>query len=262
MLALVFYLVIGALAGFIAGLFGLGGGVVIVPLLVIAFGLQGVADSVAIHLAIGTSLATIAVTSLSSARAHYTRGSVRLDCLKLLLPGLVFGAALGVFIGGSLSGEVMSVLLAIFFLLIAAKMVFNPRPRDRKQLPGRPAMIAAGGVIGTLSALFGIGGGTLTVPFLEWRGVEMRQAVGTSAACGIPIAVISALTAVAVGWHADDLPRWASGYVYWPAFLGIVVMSVPLARVGARAAHALPDVWLKRTFAALMVVVALKFLLG
>ncbi|WP_317450682.1 sulfite exporter TauE/SafE family protein [Phytohalomonas tamaricis] len=261
MLALGLYLLIGALAGFIAGLFGLGGGVVIVPLLVIAFGLQGVADNVAIHLAIGTSLATITITSLSSARAHYIRGSVRLDCWKLLLPGLVCGAVLGVFIGGLLSGAVMSILLGIFFLLVAVKMVFNPRPRQQQQLPGRGPMLAAGGVIGTLSALFGIGGGTLTVPFLEWRGVEMKQAVGTSSACGIPIAVISALTAIAVGWNSSDLPQWSTGYIYWPAFLGIVLMSVPLARVGARVAHALPDIWLKRTFAGLMIIVALKFLL-
>ncbi|QEL11753.1 sulfite exporter TauE/SafE family protein [Kushneria phosphatilytica] len=260
--AILLYPAIGAIAGFMAGLFGIGGGVVIVPLLAFAFGLQQISESVILHLAIGTSLATIALTSLSSAWAHYQRGNVRRDCLLLLLPGLIAGAVLGVFIGDALSGGAMSLLLGIFFLLLAIKLVFNLQPGGRRPLPGRLGMMSAGGIIGALSALFGIGGGSLSVPFLEWRSVPMKQAVGTSSAAGIPIAVIGALTAMLVGSGTQALPQWSTGYVYWPAFLGIVILSVPFARLGARVASGLSNRMLKRIFAGLIVLVAFKFLLG
>ncbi|MCM5704882.1 sulfite exporter TauE/SafE family protein [Larsenimonas salina] len=262
-MSFIVFLGIGALAGFMAGLFGIGGGVIIVPLLALTFEALGFPSSVIVHMATGTSLATIAITSLSSASAHFKRESVRFDCLKLLLPGLVFGAMLGVVIGGQLSGAIMSMLLSIFFLLVAAKLLFSPSiARGQEALPSRPGMLGAGGVIGALSALFGVGGGTLSVPFLEWRGVPMRSAVGTSSACGVPIAIIGALTAIVVGWSHAGLPPWATGYVYWPAFIGIVLMSTWTARFGARAAHFLPERWLKRAFAALLIVMALKFLIS
>ena len=254
---------IGALAGFLAGLFGIGGGAVIVPLLVLTFGALGFSSDNIVHLATGTSLATIAITSLSSARAHFIRQCVRVDCLRKLLPGLIPGAMLGVVIGGQLSGPVMSLLLGVFFVAVALKLLLAPGlARDKERLLPRPGMAGAGGVIGAVSSLFGVGGGTLSVPFLEWRGISMRAAVGTSSACGVPIAVIGAVTAIVVGWHSPGLPHGATGYIYWPAFLGIVLMSVLTARLGAQVAHYLSERWLKRIFAALLLVMALKLLFG
>ncbi|KAA0013287.1 sulfite exporter TauE/SafE family protein [Billgrantia pellis] len=255
------YPLVGLLAGFLAGLLGIGGGVVVVPLLVMALGWQQVDADLALRLAVGTSLATIAITSISSARAHYLHGNVRKDCVWLLLPGLIFGAIGGVFLGDALSGRVLSLLLGVFFLLLATKLLIGLRPGREHSLPGRKGMIFAGGSIGLASALFGIGGGTLTVPFLERCSVPMRQAVGTSAAAGIPIAVVGAITAMWVG-NASETLSWATGYVYWPAFIGIVLLSVPGARAGALIASWLPDSLLKRVFAVLLIVVGLKFLMG
>ncbi|RJS95216.1 sulfite exporter TauE/SafE family protein [Salinisphaera sp. Q1T1-3] len=254
------YLLIGAGGGFLAGLFGIGGGIVIVPLLVIAFGLQGVADELIIHAAIGTSLACIAITAVSSTWAHHQRGAVRYDWLGRLLPGLVVGAVIGVCIGDRLSAGVLNLLLGLFFLALAARMWINSRPRGEGGIPGTLGLSAAGTVIGAISALFGVGGGALTVPFLSWRGAIMTQAVGTSAASGLPIAIIGALTSMIVGYGRPGLPAWSTGYVVWPAMASIVILSVPMARLGAAAAHRLPALWLKRGFAVLLAIVAIKFL--
>lgn len=258
---LLLYFVIGASGGFLAGLFGIGGGVIIVPLLSLAFHLQGIASELVIHLAIGTSLACIAVTAISSSWAHYRQGGVRRDWLVKLLPGLVVGAIVGVVIGGALSTAVMNLLLGVFFALVALKMWFQANPKGDAGLPGTLGMSTAGLVIGGVSALFGVGGGALTVPFLSWRGAAMREAVGTSAAAGLPIAFIGAATSIVVGAGTPGLPAWATGYVDWPAFVAVVVLSVPMARVGALVAHRLPSLWLKRCFALLLAVVAVKFLI-
>lgn len=258
---MVAYPLIGLLAGFLAGVFGIGGGVVVVPLLVVVLGWQGVEGDIALHLAVGTSLATIAITSLSSARAHYRHGNVRLDCLLPMLPGMTAGAIGGVFLGDALSGRILSLLLGLFFLCLAGKLLLGARPRGARALPGWPGMAAAGSVVGIASALFGIGGGALTVPFLEWRSVPMRQAIGTAAAAGIPLALVGASTAMLVGGDAAAM-SWTTGYVYWPAFFGIVILSVPGARLGARLASRLPARVLKLTFAVLLLLVGGHFLLG
>ncbi|AOM00603.1 sulfite exporter TauE/SafE family protein [Cobetia marina] len=256
------YPVLGAVAGLIAGLFGIGGGLVIVPVLAAAFALQGVATDVLMHLAIGTSLATIVVTSLSSARAHHERGAVRLDWLKRLLPGLVVGTALGVVLAGGLSSEMLKLLFGGFVLLVAVKMGLDLKVGQLAQAPGRAGQFLGGGTVGVVSALFGIGGGTVMVPMLTSWQARMTEAVGTAAAAGFPIALVAALTNIAVGWHAPGLPEHAIGYVHWVAWLGIVLVSVPFARVGARLAHALPALLLKRLFALILVIVGLRFLVS
>tara|TARA_R110002124_G_scaffold59064_2_gene163618 strand:+ start:2249 stop:3046 length:798 start_codon:yes stop_codon:yes gene_type:complete len=255
------YPLIGLLAGFLAGIFGICGGVVIVPLLVTILGWQQVDDDLALSLAVGTSLATIAVTSISSARAHYRHGNVRRDCVWLLLPGLVFGAINGVVVGDVLSGKTLSLLLGVFFLILAIKVLVNSRSVGSYPLPGRNGMLIAGSSIGLASALFGIGGGTLMVPFLERHSIPMRQAVGTSAAAGIPIAIVGAITAMVVGDTKTSV-SWTTGYVYWPAFVGIVILSMPGAKLGALVASRLKAKVLKLTFAGLLIVVGLNFLLG
>ncbi|MBW5801400.1 sulfite exporter TauE/SafE family protein [Halomonas elongata] len=255
------YLALGGIAGTLAGLFGIGGGLIIVPALVFAFDLQGVAPEVSMHLAVGTSLATIVVTGASSAWGHYRRGSVHWAWFLALLPGLMLGAIAGVFVAGNLSGGLLGMLFGIFMLLVAARMLLGLRPRPGGLAPGRGAMMLAGGVIGAVSALFGIGGGTLSVPWLSRSGATMTQAVGTSSVCGLPIALFGTATFIVVGWQAPGLPPGALGYVMWPAFLGIVLASVPCARLGVWLAHRLPARLLRLAFAVLLTGVGLKFLL-
>ena len=254
------YLALGAVAGTMAGLFGVGGGLIIVPALVFAFGLLGVSPEVAMHLAVGTSLATIVVTGASSAWGHYRKGSIHRDWFMALLPGLLLGAVAGVFVAGALSGGVLGTLFGVFVLLVAGRMVLDRGPRPGSMAPGRAGMGLAGVIIGGVSALFGIGGGTLSVPWLIRCGAEMTRAVGTSAACGIPIALLGAATFMVVGWGNPQLPAGATGFVMWPAFFGIVLASVPFARLGVRLAHRLPARVLKLAFAALLTLVGLRFL--
>lgn len=255
------YLALGSVAGTLAGLFGIGGGLIIVPALVFAFELQGVAPDVVMHLAVGTSLATIVVTSSSSAWGHYRRGSVHRAWLVALLPGLMLGAVAGVLVAGRLSGGWLGTLFGAFLLLVATRMLLGLHPTTGTQAPGRGTMVLAGGVIGAVSALFGIGGGTLSVPWLSRSGATMAQAVGTSSTCGLPIALFGATTFIIIGWQAPGLPSGALGYVMWPAFLSIVLASVPCARLGVWLAHRLPARQLRLAFAVLLAVVGVKFLL-
>lgn len=259
---LVGYLALGAAAGTMAGLFGVGGGLIIVPVLVFAFGLQGVAPEITMHLAVGTSLATIVITGASSALGHFRKGSIHRPWFMALLPGLMLGAIGGGLIADNLSGTVLGTLFGIFVLLLATKMVLGLTPKPGSLAPGTIAMTTAGGVVGAISALFGIGGGAMTVPWLSRCGASMTQAVGTSAACGLPIAAVGAITFIVVGWGNPLLPPWATGFVMWPAFIGIVVTSVPFARIGVRLAHVLPAHILRYAFATLLAIVGLRFILA
>ncbi|SEP10838.1 sulfite exporter TauE/SafE family protein [Aquisalimonas asiatica] len=259
---LLVFLVAGAVAGLIGGLFGLGGGVVMVPVLLVVFAAQGVSDAVIMHMAVGSSLAVIVLTSLSSVRAHHGLGGVLWPVFGRLVAGIVVGALLGAWLADNLSTAALQNVFAVFLVLVAVKMGLDLNPPASGREPGAIGMTAAGGVIGNLSALVGIGGGTLTVPFLSWCGVAMRQAVGTSAACGLPIALAGAAGFMLTGWGRPDLPALATGYVYWPAVAGMAVASVLTAPYGARLAHRLPGGLLKRLFALLLAVVALRLLLG
>ncbi|WP_311949086.1 sulfite exporter TauE/SafE family protein [Halomonas piscis] len=261
-LTLLGYLALGAAAGTLAGLFGVGGGIIIVPALVFAFGLQNIAPEVVVHLAVGTSLATIVVTGTSSAYGHWQRGSIYLPWLKALLPGLILGAVLGVFVAGGLSATVLGTLFGIFIVLVAIRMLLGLSPKPGSTPPGNVAMGVAGGVIGGISALFGIGGGTLSVPWLSRCGASMTRAVGTSAACGLPIALAGALTFIVVGRGNPMLPDAATGFVMWPAFFGVVLASVPFARVGVRLAHVLPARLMRYAFALLLIVVGVRFIMS
>lgn len=258
----IIYLLLGAFAGLVAGLLGVGGGLIIVPVLVFIFTGQGVAEHLIVHLAVGTSLATIVFTSISSVRAHHQHGAVLWPVFWQLTPGIVIGAWLGALFADVLASDQLRRFFGVFELLVAIQMTFNVKPRPHRQLPGRAGMVGAGSVIGAISAIVGIGGGTMTVPFLVWCNVAMRKAVATSSACGLPIAVAGATGFIVTGWNAVDLPVYSSGYVYWPAFIGIVIASVLSAPLGARLAHRLPAAQLKRIFAVLLYILGLRMLLG
>jgi|TARA_B110000211_G_scaffold104674_2_gene121802 uncharacterized membrane protein YfcA len=254
------YLLVGSAAGLLAGLFGIGGGLVIVPVLIITFGLMGISDQVLTHMALATSLTTIIFTSLSSVKEHHAHGAVDWLLVRWIGAGIIMGTAIGVFLLADVAGETLQIAIGIFALLMAAKMAFDLNPGSTRQVPGKTGLIASGSIIGFGSAWFGIGGGSFTVPFLTWVNVPMKRAVATAAACGLPIAMTGAVSNVYTGWGHTELPEWTTGFVYWPAVLGIALTSVPCAKIGAKLAHKLDAKLLKRGFALLLLIVGLKFL--
>jgi uncharacterized membrane protein YfcA len=255
-------LALGALAGGVAGLFGVGGGLVIVPVLLLFFAWQGFDPAWMTHLAIGTSLTTIVATSVSSTWSHHLRNGVDWDWVRGLTLGILAGAWMGGLAADRLSGPGLQLLFAGFVLLVSLHMFLGGQPATGRVPSGPLVRVAGGGVIGLVSALFGIGGGTLSVPFLTLNGLVMQRAVGTSAACGLAIAVAGSLSYIFHGLDAQGLPAGSTGYVYWPAVLGIVLTSVPMARVGARMAHGLDARILKKLFAGFLLLVGLKLMSG
>lgn len=226
------------------------------------FAAQGMDAGVIMHLAIGTSLASIWLTSIMSIRAHHKRGAVNWALVKQLVAGIVLGALAGALIAEQLPTSSLKRIFGVFELIVAAQMLFGTRYQAHFELPGKAGMTAAGGVIGGVSAIIGIGGGTLTVPFLMWCRVPMLNAVATSAACGLPIAVAGAFGFLLTGWNAANLPAWSTGYLYWPAWLGIVIASSLTAGLGARLAHRLPSARLRQLFALLLMGLGVKMLAG
>jgi uncharacterized protein len=256
------FLVTGVAAGVIAGLLGVGGGIIIVPALAFLLAGGDVAAERLMHVAVGTSLACIVVTSISSLLAHHRRGAVDWAIFRRLGPGIAFGAVVGAFIAADLHSETLAAVFAIFLLIVAARMVLAGQPPAGRSLPRDPALSAWGVGIGTMSALVGIGGGTMTVPLLAWSNVPLHRAVGTSAACGLPIAVAGAAAFVYTGWGLAGLPPGSTGHIYWPAFLAVAPVAVATAPLGARLAHSLPVKPLRIAFAVFMVAVALRMLLS
>jgi uncharacterized membrane protein YfcA len=262
LLTIVMYLVLGIGAGITAGLFGIGGGLLIVPVLVFTFGLQGISPEVLTHAAVATSLATIVFTSLSSIKAHHERGAVQWPIFKPLALGIAVGAILGALTADQIKGPHLQIIIGVFAIVIGVQMWFGLKPKGSDQLPGNAGLSTAGGIIGWASAIFGIGGGSLSVPFLTWKSMPMQQAVATSAACGLPIALMGAVTNIYTGWDSQEMPEWSLGYIYLPAFVGIVLTSAYCARIGAKWAHSLPGDKLKRIFAVFLFLVGLRFLLA
>ncbi len=262
---LIVYAMLGAFAGIMAGLLGAGGGLVIVPVLVMLWQADNLGGSQMMQLAIGTSLAVIVFTSLSSVRAHHQRGSVLWPVFWRLTPGILLGAGLGATLASAMPQTALKMVFGIFELLVAAQMLLSLRPSaadapTRSGLPGSLGMGLAGGVIGAVSALVGIGGGTLTVPFLDACKLHMQKAIGTSAACGLPIAVSGALSYVLLGWGNAQLPTGSAGFVYGPALVGIAITSVLFAPLGAALAHRLPTSALKKVFAGFLILLGIWML--
>ncbi|MBR3880563.1 MAG: sulfite exporter TauE/SafE family protein [Mailhella sp.] len=255
------YILCGAIAGFLSGLIGIGGGLVVVPLLNMIFRLQGdIPAELIMHLAVGTSLSSILFTAISSARSHARRGGVLWGYVKGLAPAIVLGTICAAWLASRMSTSGLRGFFVAFLLCVATQMLFDFYPHPRRTMPGRGALAAAGFTIGGVSSLVGLGGGSMSVPFLRWCGVEMRQAVGTSAAISWPIAVSGTIGFVIVGWGAPDLPNWTLGYVSLPATLGIACTSVFFAPLGVKLAHTLSVPVLRRFFAVFLYVTACEML--
>jgi hypothetical protein len=252
----------GGVAGMMAGLLGIGGGALIVPVLVIVFEGQGVNPAIIMQAALGTSLATISFTAISSTYAHHRRGAVNWTIFRQIAPGIVIGTFAGAFVADLMATRTLKILFIIFMFAVAAQFArgTTATAAHARGLPGRPGMGIAGLVIGVASALFGIGGGSLSVPFMTWCRVPVKQAVATAAAIGLPIALAGAAGYLWAGRDATGLPPWSVGYIVLPAFAGIVVASTLAAPLGARLAHRLPDKTLKRIFALFVAVLGVRML--
>ena len=259
---LVAYCLLGVFAGTMAGLLGVGGGLIIVPALIAIWQSTGIGGIYEMQLAIGTSMATIVLTSIASVRAHHQRGSVQWKTFWRLTPGVVLGAWLGAVLATQVSGEILKSIFGLFELLVAAQMAFSVRPAPHRALPGQAGITLVGSGIGAMSAIIGIGGGTMTVPFLSWCNVSIHKAVGTSAACGLPIAIGGAVSYLVLGWGNALLPAWSTGYVYGPALVSITVTSMLFAPLGASLAHKLSTVVLKRAFAGFLALLGVWMLAG
>jgi uncharacterized membrane protein YfcA len=248
---------LGIGTGLLAGLLGIGGGMLMVPFITIIMSHRGVAPDLAVKMAIATSMATIIFTSMSSVWAHHRRGGVRWDIVKRLAPGIVTGSiigSLGVF--ALLKGSYLAIFFGLFVSFSATQMFLNKKPTPTRQMPGAAGQFAAGSFIGFLSGLVGAGGAFISVPFMTWCNVAMLNAVATSAALGFPIAVANVLGYVISGTSVHDLPVGSFGYIWLPALVVIAACSFMTAPLGAKAAHSLPIHKLKRIFGSVLYVLA------
>jgi uncharacterized membrane protein YfcA len=255
------YVAIGAAVGFFAGMLGIGGGAIMVPLLVILFDAQGLPKSHILHLAVGTGMATILFTSVASVRAHAARGAIRWDIARNITPGILVGGLVGSWIASFIPPLVFAALFTAVIYLAATNLLIDRKPKPSREAPGFVGMSVFGFVVSAASAFAAIGGAFLTVPFMLWCNVPMLPAIGTAAVIGFPIALSGTIGFIATGLRETGLPPYTVGFVYLPALAGIVVTSMLMAPVGAAAAHRLPTVWLKRIFAVLFYVMATKMLL-
>lgn len=254
---------VGVFAGILAGMLGVGGGIVIVPGLYLLFTAMGIDEAVKMHLAVGTSLATIIATALSSIRAHRKRNAVDFGLLRSWGPAVAVGALIGTVIATSVKGATLTTIFAVFAIIVAAQMAFMPeQARLRDRLPTGPAKQAVAAVIGGFSAMMGIGGGTLTVPTLTLCGVSMRRAVGTASAVGLIIALPGTLGFALRGLGVAELPPLTLGYVSVLGFALIAPTTVLTAPLGAWIAHTVQPRKLRLAFALFLLLTSARMLYG
>lgn len=254
------YLTLGAIAGFFAGLFGVGGGLILVPVLLLLFDAQHFPAEHVMHLALGTSMATILFTSLASLRKHHQHGAVNWRVVRNITPGILIGTALGALLAASIPTRGLGIFFTLFVYFAAAQILLDVRPHATRQLPGMAGMTLAGLVTGWVSSLVSIGGGTLVVPFLVWCNVSLRNAIGTAAAIGFPVAVGGTIGYVATGMSTHFLPAHSLGFVYLPALFWVALASIVTAPFGAKATHRMKTEVLRKLFALLLLALATKLL--
>ena len=257
---LLVYSLIGIFVGFMAGLLGIGGGGIMVPILTSIFLAQGVSVDNVVHLALGTSMASIIITSFSSMKAHNNKENVLWNIVKSMSIGILTGTFLATFIASKISSLYLALFFALFMGYVAIQMFLNKKPNSHRKLAGRKGLFLAGNVIGAISALVSIGGGSLTVPYLTWSNIELKKAIGTSAAIGLPISIAGTLGYLINGWDNTSIENYTFGFVYLPAVLSISVMSYFTAPYGASLANKLPVTKLKKIFALLLSILSIKML--
>ncbi len=254
------FLALGSFVGFMAGLLGIGGGGIMVPALTSIFILRGVPLESVVHLALGTSMASIIVTSISSFRAHHLRNAVIWKVVKGMTLGIVAGSYLATLLVAHISSFYLALFFSVFMSYVSAQMFLNKKPEPDRELAGNSVLSIVGVGIGAISALVSIGGGTLTVPYLTWQNINIKKAIGTSAAIGFPIAIAGTLGYVINGWENTSLENYTFGYVYFPAVLVISTASFFSAPYGVSLAHKLPISVLKKIFAILLIILSIRML--
>ncbi|MER2511097.1 MAG: sulfite exporter TauE/SafE family protein [Nitrosomonas ureae] len=257
------YLLTGAFVGFFAGLLGIGGGLIMVPVLITVFTAQNFPVDRIMHMALGTTMATIIFTSIPSLRTHHQHGAVNWQIVKNITPGIFLGTFGGATLAGSMTGQLLSSIFVIFIFYAATQMLLQFRPGPMFQLPGRIGMLLAGGFIGALSSLVAIGGGLLSVPFLTLCKVKLQHAIGTAAAIGFPIALAGTIGYVVNGLiQSDTLPANSLGYVYLPALIWLVSASMLTAPLGARLTHSTRIAILRTIFVVLLYSLGIRMLIN
>jgi len=254
------YLVIGMTVGFLAGLFGIGGGMIMVPMLVFVFTAKGFPPEHMMHLSLATSMATIVFTSLSSVRAHHGHGAVDWKVAFAMAPGIVAGALATTLVAGYVPTRPLAIFFTAFMFYAAMQMFFEVKPKPSRQLPGAAGLFGAGAAIGGVSSVLAAGGAFLSIPFLTWCNLPLKRAIGTAAANGFPIAVAGTAGYVLNGMRVSGLPAGCLGFVYLPALAIVVAASMPLAPLGARFAHRLPVKRLRIVFALMLLGLGLRML--
>lgn len=258
MLAL--YLLLGVLAGTLAGMLGIGGGIIVVPGLAWIFHHYHLIPHATMHMACGTSLAVMVMTAGSSLHSHLKRNVEFWSIYKQFLPGIFVGVWLGAIFSTQLSSRTLAIVFGVFVILMAIKMFFHRDIHGEHRLPNRGVMAGVGCAIGAKSGLLGLGGGIITIPFLSYCGVNMRRSVMVSVMVGMTIAAIGTVAYMVTGWSYLYRPAWSIGYVYVPAWLTIAFASTLFARVGAHLSHRLPVATLKRVFACVMLLIGVHML--
>ncbi|GAB1233772.1 sulfite exporter TauE/SafE family protein [Ferrigenium sp. UT5] len=255
------YLLLGAIAGFLGGLFGIGGGTILVPVFLWLFEAQHLPPDHTMHLALGTSMAVILFTSLASLRKHHQHGAVDWRVLRHITPGILSGTALGATSAALVSPHFLMVFFALFVYFAATQILLDFKPHAGRELPGIAGMSLFGTFTGWLSSLVSIGGGTVVIPFLIWCNVPLRRAIGTASAIGFPIAVGGTFGYILIGSHLPALPEMHLGFVYLPALFWAASASVLTAPLGAQTAHRIQVPLLRKGFALLLLGLATKLLL-
>ncbi|WP_114766162.1 sulfite exporter TauE/SafE family protein [Vibrio rhodolitus] len=254
-------LLLGGFVGVMAGLLGIGGGLIVVPALVVLLPKAGIDPSITMNIALATSLSTIIVTSGSSALNHLKLGNVDMFVVKWLMPGVVIGGFVGANVAEWIPSEYLPKVFGVIVLLLALQMLLSIKSTTERTMPPSGITMGYGAGIGIISSLAGIGGGSLSVPFLNRHGVEMRKAVGSSSVCGCVIAISGMTGFILHGYSAENLPNYSVGYVYLPALAAIASTSMLTTKVGAKLATSLPTAALKKIFALFLMFVAGTMLL-
>jgi len=255
-------LALGSLVGFLAGLLGIGGGLIIVPALVYLLPMVGVSGEVVMPMALATSLGAIVITSASAALAHHSKKNIPWPLAKPLMVLVALGALLGAFIADSLSSQTLTTFFSIVVVLLAVYMLLSINASKERALPATYVLQGLSFVTGIVASLMGIAGGAILVPMLSFFGVSVRHSIGIATACGVMVALFGSLGFIITGYNLTDLPSWSLGYIYLPALLGIVISSSIVAPLGVKYASKLPVKTLKKFFAVFLIFVALKMMLG
>lgn len=257
---LFWFLLLGGITGIFAGLFGIGGGGIMVPVLTFIFIKLGFPAEHIVHMALATSMGAIVPTAIASLRAHHARNAVLWNVVIKIAPGILLGTFAGTFLASYLSAPPLAIFFSCFMAFVALQMIVDRKPKPSRQLPETFVLSGVGTGIGAISALVAIGGGTLTVPFLTWCNITLPVAIGTSAAVGLPIAFSGALGYLINGLSVENLPAHTLGYIYWPAVIAMATASFLTAPLGAKLAHSLPIALLKKLFAVLLISLSLQML--